>query len=100
MSSKLSSIEAVGIKAKGRAELIKHLKGVPLTMKQAISGKCYDCLGYFADGAEDCKTPDCSLYPFMPYNPNRKKKVSNMSDERKRELSERLKVMRGKKKGE
>ena len=85
--SKLSSIEEVGIKARGRAELIKHLEGVPLTMKQAISGKCYDCLGYYADGAEDCKTKDCTLYPFMPYNPNRKKKVSNMSDERKKELS-------------
>ena len=98
--SKLSSIEEVGIKARGRAELIKHFEGVSLTMKQAISGKCYDCLGYYADGAEDCKTPDCSLHPYMPYNPNRKKKVSNMSDERKKELSERLKVMRGKNKGE
>ena len=98
--SKLSDIEKAGLKARGKTELIKHLEGVSLTLAQAAKGKCYDCLGYYADGVDDCKTPDCSLYPFMPYNPNRKKKVSNMSDERKRELSERLKVMRGKKKGE
>ena len=98
--SKLSDIEKAGLKARGKAELIKHLEGTPLTMKQAISGKCYDCLGYYADGVDDCRTKDCTLYLYMPYNANRKKKVSNMSDEQKKELSERLRVMRGKKKGE
>ena len=48
--SKLSNIEASGLKARGKAELIKHL-----TLKQGALAKCYDCVGYYADGVEDCK---------------------------------------------
>jgi len=51
----------------GRKELIRHLKGESLTMKQSIKAKCYDCMGFMADGGNDCEVPECSLYPFMPY---------------------------------
>lgn len=95
--SNLDIIENVGIKAKGRKELFKHLNHETNTMKQAIAGKCYDCMGYYADGTGDCQNKQCSLYPFMPYNPNRTKRVVNMTDERKKELSERLRKMRSEK---
>lgn len=57
--------------AKGKNELLKHLAGDRLTLKQAIQSKCYECNGYYVDGKADCKMPDCPLYPFMPYNPGK-----------------------------
>jgi hypothetical protein len=64
---RLEQIENHGITAKGRQELIKHLKGQRLTFRQSILAKCYDCMGYYADGKMDCIVKDCPLYPFMPY---------------------------------
>jgi hypothetical protein len=61
-----------GIKAKGRNELIKHLNGQRLTRKQAAYAKCYDCMCGYIDGKNDCRIPDCPLYPFMPYRDNEK----------------------------
>ena len=56
-----------GIKAKGRKELLRHLKGGRLTPKQAALAKCYECSCRYADGKNSCKMPDCPLFPFMPY---------------------------------
>jgi hypothetical protein len=56
-----------GILARGRNELKKHLNGGRLTFKQAILAKCYDCMGFYADGKADCAIPECPLYPVMPY---------------------------------
>lgn len=28
---------------------------------------CHQCMGYFMDGRQDCKTPRCPLYSKMPY---------------------------------
>ena len=53
--------------AKGRAELMKHRSGKKLSYKQAVLAKCYECMGYYADGKIDCLIPDCPLYNFMPY---------------------------------
>ncbi len=53
--------------AKGKASYIKYLEGGRITAIPAIQCKCYDCMGYYADGRRDCKMPDCSLYPWMPY---------------------------------
>lgn len=82
-----------GMMARGKNELLSHLSGEDLTARQAILAKCYDCLGYMVDGKEDCKMPLCPLYPFMPYNPN-KRKVKTMSDEQKKAASERLRNTR------
>jgi hypothetical protein len=60
-------IEACGMKARGRKELIHHLEGWPLQRGQAIIAKCYDCMGYYADGKLDCLIPVCPLHGFMPY---------------------------------
>lgn len=63
-----------GMKARGKKELLNHLDGIRLSARQALAAKCYDCMGYFSDGKSDCQTPDCPLYPYMAYNPARKKK--------------------------
>lgn len=65
---RLESIKKHGGKGKGRASLIKYYQGGQLNKREAIEAKCCECLGYFADGAEDCRIPDCPLYPFFPYS--------------------------------
>ena len=62
-----------GKQAQGKNEYIKYLEGGKLTLRQAVKGKCYDCMGYYEDGKVDCVLPDCPLYPFMPFNPNKQK---------------------------
>lgn len=64
---KTDSIKKHGIKAQGKKEILKYLKGNRLTLRQAILAKCYDCMAFYADGRNDCKDADCPLYPFMPY---------------------------------
>lgn len=63
----MEAIDKNGIAAKGRGELIKHLNGERLTGRQACLAKCYECMGYYSDGKQDCKIPTCPLYMYMPY---------------------------------
>jgi hypothetical protein len=65
---RIKNIRQYGKTAKGEKEILKHLSGQKLTLRQAVLAKCYDCMGYFADGKVDCHIPHCSLHPFMPYN--------------------------------
>jgi hypothetical protein len=65
--TKLESIKKHGESAPGRKELMNYLKGKVLTVDQAVLARCYDCMSYYADGAADCKMPECPLYLFMPY---------------------------------
>ncbi len=65
--NRIAEIRRMGINAKGRLELIRHLEGGKNTPASAIRAKCYECMGYYADGKKDCKVPTCPLYPFMPY---------------------------------
>jgi len=102
MLTKLDWIKHEGKTAQGKKELIKHLEGGRLTLKQAIKSHCYDCCGYFFDGKVDCKLPDCSLYPFMAYNPQRntikyKKEGKKMSETEKVDLRVRMQAGRKKK---
>ena len=55
------------IRAVGKKELIKHLQGGRLTMRQRLLAKCFECMGGYADGTQDCRITDCPLYPVMPY---------------------------------
>jgi len=71
----ISDIKQHGKTARGKQELIKHLVGGRLTLKQAINAYCYSCMGYYADGKVDCNMPHCSLHPFMAYNQNREKRT-------------------------
>jgi len=67
MENRINDIEKYGLKARGRKELIRHLGGRPLQRGQAIRAKCYDCMGYYADGRVDCLSPACPLYGYMIY---------------------------------
>ena len=58
----------------GKADLLKYLKGVRITQRQAIRAKCYDCNGM---GEQDtCDIETCSLFPYSPYNGRQKDKVA------------------------
>lgn len=62
----LSSATRCG-RFKGRKELIAHLEGNRLSASQASLAKCFECMCGYADGAQDCRIPDCPNYPRMPY---------------------------------
>ncbi|MBP7232488.1 MAG: hypothetical protein KBA28_11225 [Syntrophaceae bacterium] len=72
-ADRLKSIRRYGKTARGQRELLKHLSGERLTLKQAVHAHCYECMGFFADGKIDCGMKHCPLHPFMAYNQNREK---------------------------
>ncbi len=67
MIDRKKSVIENGKRFKGQAYLLRHLDGKSLTRNQAIAAKCYECMGYYTDGAQDCEIPDCPLYKFMPF---------------------------------
>jgi len=91
MQNKIKDIKKYGVVAKGKRELIKHLRGEQLTFRETLLAKCYDCLGYYRDGKMDCNVPNCPLYQFMPYREETKKAFS---DEQKVVLQERMQKVR------
>jgi hypothetical protein len=87
----LEDVERVGKHYQGYLEIKKHLGGELLTMKNGIKAKCYDCMGFYEDGAIDCKVPTCPLYNFMPYNKDKEKRTTNrkpMTEEHKNRLKD------------
>lgn len=88
------TIENTGTLAKGKKELLKYMDGEDLTLRQSVHAKCYECMGCFVDGKEDCKIEECPLYPWMPYNPNKIMSRRNLTDEQRAEVGERLKRAR------
>lgn len=67
LTSKINDIEKFGKKARGKGELLKYLGGARISALQTILAKCYECMGYYIDGKNDCKVPLCPNYPKMPY---------------------------------
>lgn len=67
----------LGLESTGKRLFIAYLKGEEITRKEGMAAKCFDCMGGYADGRKDCRVPHCPLYPWMPYNPNRKAAVSS-----------------------
>lgn len=65
-----------GPQKQGKRFLLAHLGGEAIPPRQAIAAYCYDCTGFYDDGGKDCGSKTCPLYPFMPYNPNRRKSKS------------------------
>lgn len=63
----ISDIEKYGIQVKGRNECIKIHRGEKVSIQAAVKAKCYECMGYYSDGARDCEMPECELYAWMPY---------------------------------
>ena len=79
MIERIENIQRYGKTARGQKEILKHLSGQRLTLKQAVLAHCYDCLGFYADGKVDCNMPHCPLHPFMAYNAERVKRTINKS---------------------
>jgi len=87
----IETIEASGITAKGKKELIKHLYGERLTVRQMCIAKCYDCMGYYSDGrGQDCGIQNCPLYPLMPYREGEKYVGKKMTDETRAKIRARF----------
>lgn len=80
----------IGVKAKGKRELLRHQKGERLTFQAMIQAKCYECCGGYADGRIDCKIPECPLYPQMPYRAGGVKPIRKVSEEQKAEIRARF----------
>lgn len=75
-TDRINNIRRHGKTARGQKELIKHLEGQRLTLKQAVYAHCYDCTGYYADGKTDCMMKHCPLRPFMFYNKKRERQTT------------------------
>jgi hypothetical protein len=95
---RMEDVEKLGSTAQGKSEYLKYLNGERLSASQAIKSKCYDCMGWFADGRECCTSPECALFPFQPYNANKRKSGKTMSEENKKKSAERFKKYRADKK--
>lgn len=74
---KIKNILRQGKPTTGQKELIKHLEGHTLTLRQALYAKCYECGGFYAAGKVDCGLPECPLHPFMTYGQNKIKRATN-----------------------
>lgn len=87
---KLSDVRTWPV-ARGKAELIKHLRGDELTLRQILLAQCYSCCLGFVDGKHDCEIADCPAYQVMPYRVKKMdRKKRTVSDEQKKAASERM----------
>jgi hypothetical protein len=83
---------------RGKTEYLKYLAGEHISLKQQILAKCYDCMGYYVDGAADCELFSCALYSTMPYGKRKHSSKRSMTPENKEKLIERFKKGRDAKK--
>lgn len=81
------------------------------TRALAMQAHCHQCLGYYADGKNDCENVRCPLYQWMPYrklepdfdwmnyNPKSKGRVTwedserTVSEETKQAAAERMRKL-------
>jgi hypothetical protein len=84
--------------AKGKKELLRHLRGERLSSTEAIKANCYECMGGYGDDKIDCMISACPLHPMMPYNPNRNKTLRVMSEEQKIAAGDRMRKLHSEKK--
>lgn len=84
------------------------------TRREVIEAQCWECLGHYSDGKIDCENTKCPIYEYMPYRKLKPdfnvfkynhrhcgKKLKSettrkITDEQRKELSERLKKARKK----
>lgn len=92
--AKIDKIAEIGKECSGRRELVSYLEGKPITRVQAIKALCYECMGYYSDGREDCGCTECPLYPFTPYSKDRRQaKARTLTEEQREANSKRMKQM-------
>jgi hypothetical protein len=81
---------------RGKNDLLRHLEGgKPLTMRQAIQAKCYDCCGGYPEGAEDCRIEICPLHDFMPFREGGPRKSRTISEAERVKMAERIRSIHG-----
>lgn len=44
-----------------------RIHGGLLLANDAIRAKCFQCQERYTKGLYDCESPECPLYPYMPY---------------------------------
>jgi hypothetical protein len=54
-------------KLQGGNEYKKFLNGKKLTRKEAMLAHCYECMGGYEDGKQDCLGKSCPIYQYYPY---------------------------------
>ena len=89
----IREIKKYGMAARGRQELIRHFEGDRNTIRQMALAKCYDCMGYYSDGREECGIELCPLYPIMPYRAGEKYAAKTLSAAHREKLSKRMSKM-------
>jgi hypothetical protein len=67
VKEKIDEITKYGKRFAGRKEYLEILAGQHSTPKKRALAMCFECMGYYEDGPEDCKNPICPLYGVMPY---------------------------------
>lgn len=77
---------------KGKSELLRHLEGgKPLTAREAVLAKCYECNCGYPEGKGDCLILECPLHDFMPFKEGGARKSRIVSEELKQAASKRMK---------
>lgn len=89
----LEAIEKTGIKSIGQKEMVKHLHGEHLSIREMVLAKCYDCMGGYHDGIQDCGIQECALYPLQPYRKGEKYVTKVYSPEVKEKMAARARQM-------
>jgi hypothetical protein len=69
-------------KFRGRKEYLAYLQGKLISRTQAMYAQCFDCMGYYSDGAQDCEVPECPMYGYMPYRVKKVKKPRSPAQHR------------------
>lgn len=54
-------------KLQGGKEYKKFLNGKKLTRREAMLAHCYECMGGYEEGKQDCLGKSCPLYQYYPY---------------------------------
>ena len=52
---------------KGKNQYDDFKAGKKLTYKGAVLAHCFECMGGYSDGRQDCCGYSCPLYQFYPY---------------------------------
>ena len=83
-------IKEHGKTAQGKNEYLSYMEdGTKLSPKKAILANCYQCLGFYIDGKNDCEIPGCPLYTYMPYRKGLEK-VKRALTEKQKEAVQKL----------
>lgn len=77
MDRRLADLVKNGKRFIGKKEYQEILEGKHTTPRKRILAMCYECMGWYEDGTDDCHQDTCPLYSMMPYNKKNKDKVKN-----------------------